>query len=153
MNWRKTHRYVALGATLPLILVALSGVMLQVRNQFEWIQPSPVSAEMLSGEALLPFEKIISDHGQENVDQIIYRPTKKNMAVRLKDGTEVQIHPQTGAVLKTAVRRTNFLIDLHQGTWMGKIGQYGIYFPTALAFCFLIVSGIVIYPFRKRKNV
>jgi uncharacterized iron-regulated membrane protein len=153
MDWRKYHRYVALVFTLPLIFVAISGVMLQLRNQFEWIQPSPVTATMSSGEPVLSFEKIITDHGKDSIDQIIYRPQKKNLAIRLKDGTELQIHPQTGIVLKQAMRRTNFLIDLHQGTWIGKIGQFGIYFPTALAFCFLIISGIVIYPFKKRRSV
>lgn len=152
MNWRKSHRVVALIITLPLIMVGLSGVVLQLRNQFESIQPKAVSAELVPGSTYLTFEKIIETHGKEDIDQIILRPGKKNLSLRMKDGMEIQIHPQTGEVLKKAPRLTNFLIDLHQGTWLGKFGQYGIYFPASIGFCFLILSGIIIYPFKKKRR-
>ena len=153
MNWRKYHRVVSLIIFLPLAMITLSGVVLQLRNQFESLQPKSVSAEMISTGTYQTFESIIAAHGNEQIDQIILRPAKKNLAVRLKDGMEIQLNPQTGEVLKKAPRRTNFLIDLHQGTWLGSIGQYYLYLPTALGLIFLLVSGLVIYPFKKRRAV
>ncbi len=150
MNWRKTHRYVALFSTLPLIIVALSGVVLQLRNQFEWIQPSSLSAELKRGSRFLTLEEILQTQDEKQVDQIIFRPTKNNLTLRMKDGTDIQMNPSTGEVLKKAQRRTTFFIELHQGSWLGPYGQYLLYFPAALGLCYLILSGLMIYPFKKR---
>lgn len=151
LGWRKLHRIVALIILLPLMIVSVTGVVLLVRNQFEFIQPSAVKSTPVEGSQLLTFESITEQFGKENIEQIIYRPGKDSMAVRLMDATEVQIHPQTGEVLKSAKRRTNFLIDLHQGSWLGAFGQLGINVITGLGLIFLIISGIVIYPFKRKR--
>jgi uncharacterized iron-regulated membrane protein len=148
-TWRTTHRYIAILISLPLIITALTGVILQLRDQFEFIQPSPVKSEISKDKKFLTFEEIKKQYPE--MDQVIFRPSKGSMVVRFKDGQENQIHPQTGEVLKTAMRRTNFLIELHQGSWMGNFGQYFIHFFAGLGLCFLIVSGLVIYPSKRKK--
>ncbi len=149
--WRKLHRYVALAVLIPMTIIAVTGTVLLYRNQFEFIQPSSVKSESVEGSQLLTLESITEQFGKENIEQIIYKPSKGTLAVRLIDATEAQIHPQTGEVLKSAKRRTNFLIELHQGSWMGAFGQLGIHFLGGLGLIFLIVSGIVIYPFKRKR--
>lgn len=149
--WRKLHRYVALAVLIPMTIIAVTGTVLLYRNQFEFIQPSAVKSESVEGSQLLTLESITEQFGKENIEQIIYKPSKGTLAVRLLDATEAQIHPQTGEVLKSAKRRTNFLIELHQGSWMGAFGQLGIHFLGGLGLIFLIVSGIVIYPFKRKR--
>ena len=149
--WRKLHRYVALAVLIPMTIIAVTGTVLLYRNQFEFIQPSLVKSESVEGSQLLTLESITEQFGKENIEQIIYKPSKGTLAVRLIDATEAQIHPQTGEVLKSAKRRTNFLIELHQGSWMGAFGQLGIHFLGGLGLIFLIVSGIVIYPFKRKR--
>lgn len=153
MRWRKWHRDVGLIVALPLLAVALTGSLLILRNQFEWIQPKAVAPEYQAHTPLLTLEQIEGKIGNREIDQIIYRPKKKNLSVRLKDSTEIQLHPQTGVVLKEAKRRTNLFIEIHQGSWLGGLGMYAIHLPAALGFIFLIVSGILIYPFKKKKNI
>jgi uncharacterized iron-regulated membrane protein len=152
MNWKKSHRVVAIAITLPLILIALTGIVLQLRNQFEWIQPETISQKIDPLQPYISFEAATKGVPLENVEQIILRPAKGNLSVRLKDGLEIQMHPQTGAILKKSMRRTNFLIELHQGSWLGNIGQYGIHFITGVLLCFLIFSGIMIYPFSRIRR-
>lgn len=151
MKLRKWHGWIGLIVSLPLALITLTGIVLQLRNQFEWIQPKSVNSEMSKEMPLLTFEAAMKLSGDEKVDQVIYRPEKRNLAIRLKNGEELQVHPQTGEVLKRSMRRTNFLIDLHQGTWLGSFGQYFIHFVTGLGLAILIVTGIWIYPFKKRR--
>lgn len=150
-GWRRLHRLIALIILLPLIIVSVTGVVLLYRNQFESLQPSIVKSEPVEGSQLLSFESITEEFGKDKIEQIIYRPGKNSMVIRLSDDTEVQIHPQTGDVLKTAKRRTNFLIELHQGSWMGAFGQLGVHFITGLGLIFLIISGIIIYPFKRKR--
>lgn len=151
MGWKKLHRYIGLIIALPLAVVALSGVVLQLRNQFEGLQPKTLKLEIQQGAPFLTLEKILESLGPENVEQIIFRPKKGNISVRLHDGNEVQLHPQTGEVVKKAPRRMNFLIELHQGSWMGPFGQYGVHFLSGLGLFFLIVSGLMIYPYKRRR--
>lgn len=150
-GWRRLHRIVALIILLPLIIVSVTGIVLLVRNQFEFLQPATVKSEPVSGSQLLTFESIAEEFGKDKIEQIIYRPGRNSMVVRLNDDTEVQIHPQTGDVLKTAKRRTNFIIELHQGSWMGAFGQLGVHMITGFGLFFLIISGIIIYPFKRKR--
>jgi uncharacterized iron-regulated membrane protein len=149
-NWRKLHGKIALIIFLPLIIIALSGVILQLRDQFEYIQPSLVKYELIKDLPGLTLKQI--EDRFPGLDQIIYKPQKQSLLIRYKDGYEKQIHPQTGEVLKEAMRRTNVLIEIHQGSWMGKFGQYFIHFISGLALCFLIMSGLYIYPFKRKKS-
>lgn len=154
MNWRKYHRVVSLLILLPFAIVLVSGLLLQVRNQVESIQPKSVSMKRVSNLPLLTLEDIISKSGypMEKIDQIIYRPQKFHLALRLKDGHELQLHPQTGEVLKKAPRLTGLLIDIHQGSFFASWAQYFIFLPAALGVLFLVISGLVIYPRRKRHG-
>ncbi len=149
MNIRKPHRIVAVSILLPLAVMSTTGLMLLMRNQVEWIQPSTVSAEVKPGQMLSP-EHVLKLAGA-GVDQIIYRPGKNNISVRMVDGMEAQYHSQTGELLKNAPRRSGFLIELHQGSWMGPIGQYGIHLMSGLGLVFLLISGMMIWPFGRKK--
>jgi uncharacterized iron-regulated membrane protein len=148
---RKYHRIVSIFVALPFLIILLTGLALLMRNQFEFIQPEPVKMQKESGLNLLTYEQIIEKSGvlQESIDQIIFKPKKFHLSLRLKNGEELQMHPQTGIILKKAMRRTNFLIDIHQGTIAGDVGQYLIALPTALCLLFLLISGLIIFPRRK----
>jgi uncharacterized iron-regulated membrane protein len=148
---RKYHRIISIFIALPFSIILLTGLVLLLRNQFEFIQPEAIKMEKNSSLNYLTYEQIIEKTGapQEQIDQIILRPKKFHLAIRLKNGEELQMHPQTGEILKKAMRRTNFLIDLHQGSLAGDFGQYFIAFPTALGLVFLLISGLIIFPRRK----
>lgn len=151
MSWRKWHRVVGLIILLPLVVVTVTGILLQLRNQFEYLQPATIKNKLDPKLALYSTEKLLEEYGAKNVDQIIVKPGKGSLVVRLTNGDELQLHPHTGELLKRAQRRTNFLIELHQGSWMGPIGQYGIHFVSGLGLFFLIISGLVIYPYKRRR--
>jgi uncharacterized iron-regulated membrane protein len=144
MNLRKWHRKVSLIIALPLLLVVLSGLVLQLRNQSEWIQPKTVSAPR--GYEVIHFNRLIQglNISEKEVDQVIYRPGKNNISLRLKSGEEIQVDPANGRVLKRAMRRTGWLIELHQGSIFGSIGQYGIFFLTGIGMVFLIITGVML---------
>jgi uncharacterized iron-regulated membrane protein len=148
--WRRLHGQLALLICLPLAFIAVTGVILQLRDQFEFIQPSLIQSSLKLDHPGLTLKEIQTKF--PGLDQVIYRPQKNSLVVRYKDGFEKHIHPQTGVVLKEAVRRTNLLIELHQGSWMGKFGQYFLHFTTGLGLCFLILSGLYLYPFKRRDS-
>lgn len=154
ITWRKYHRIVSLIVLLPFALMLMSGLLLQVRNQVEGIQPKAVKMRPLKGKPLLTLEEIAlaARVKTQEIDQIIYRPQKFHLALRLKNGNELQIHPQSGEILKSAPRWTGFLIELHQGSFFTFWGQYLIFLPTGILLLFLLVSGLIIYPWRKKSE-
>lgn len=148
-NWRKLHGYVALAVALPLIVITVTGIILLVRDRFEYIQPAPVNIRPVSPQYAITYEELAKRFPE--AEQIIYRPGKGSLVVRYNDGQEYHLHPATGEVLKTAMRRTNILIEIHQGSWMGKWGQHYVHLLFGLSLFFLIISGFVIYPFKRKK--
>lgn len=145
---RAWHRRVSIIIALPLLLVIVTGLVLQVRNQSEWIQPKSLSPQKVAGLPTVSFEQIMAQvsERQKEIEQIIFRPHKNNIAVRFNDGMEYQFHPQTGEIIKKAMRRTNILIELHQGSFAGGWATYVIFLPAGLGLFFLLISGLIIYP-------
>lgn len=135
---------------LPLAVIIATGLVLQWRNSFEAIQPSTAKTTKTAAP-LLSLETVMTKV-QGPVDQIIYRPEKHALAVRMKDGLEIQLHPQTGEILKSAPRRTGLLIDLHQGSFLGPWSQFGLFVVAGWGLLFLFVSGLMIYPWRKKGS-
>jgi len=154
VNWRKYHRIISLIIFLPFLLMVITGLLLQVRQNAEFIQPKAIKMDYEINKPLLDFEEIIraSNVGKEEIDQIIFKPEKFHLALRLKNGNELQIHPQTGEILKSSPRLTGLLIDLHQGSFFSSWGQYLIFLPAGVGVLFLIVSGLVIYPWRRKRG-
>jgi uncharacterized iron-regulated membrane protein len=151
MKWRKWHAFFGLIAALPLIVTATTGLLLQLRSKVEWIQPSPVGVTLEDGKPFLRVEEVLAKFPGE-VEALFLRPGKGGFSLRLKNGNEVQLHPQTGEILKDSPRRSTLLIKIHEGSWMGVFGSLGVHFASGLILIFLIVSGIYIFPWRKRKK-
>jgi uncharacterized iron-regulated membrane protein len=152
MNIRALHRKLSLYTFIPLGIILVSGIILQLRNQFEWIQPTLVETKADQGPLLAPdvlIQKL--NLNEKEIEQIIYKPSKNNASLRLKSGEEIQLNAQTAEVLKRAMRRTNLLIDIHQGSILGPIGQYGIYLLTALGMIILYITGVNLLLPRRKK--
>ena len=83
--WRKYHRIVSLIIVLPFALVLITGLLLQLRQQFEGIQPSAVKMQAIKNTRLLTNEEIIqaSYVKAEDIDQIIFRPAKFHKLLRV----------------------------------------------------------------------
>lgn len=156
LQLRKLHRILSIWVALPLSIMIVTGIILQLRNSFEYLQPETLKVKNEVNAPLLTLDQVLDKMGdrKKEVEQIIYRPGKNNLSLRLKEELEVQMNPQTGEILKEAKRRTSFLIELHQGSFFTKYGQYGAFFPTALILFFLLISGVILYfPSKRPTNV
>ena len=152
MKWRKWHAYLGLIAFLPLLATSLTGVMLQLRSKVEWIQPKPVPVVLEEGRPFIPVEEILKKYPQGTVERFMYRPGKSGYVLGLKNGDEVQVHPQTGEVSKSAPRLSTTLIHIHEGSWMGPFGTLFIHFSAGLIMIFLLISGVMIFPWKRWRK-
>lgn len=163
---RRIHYWVSAAIALPVLVVISSGLLLQLKKQLPWVQPvekrgsgeAPVvslesiarAATGTASDAPVPWERI---------DRIDVRPGKGIAKVLLDPDIEVQVDSADGTVLSRAVRRSDWIESLHDGSFFGgDIGKLGVFLPSAIGLLLLWISGIWMFvlPFvvraRKRRR-
>lgn len=159
---RKIHAWLSIVIALPLLIVIGTGLLLQIKKQWTWVQPptkkSPASEPRLSFPEILKAAKKVPEAGIRNwgdIDRLDARPSKSVIKIRAKNHWEIQIHHQTGEVLQVAYRRSDVIESLHDGSFFTDLVKLGVFLPTALALMILWFTGIYLFflPFlRKRKK-
>lgn len=149
---------------IPLFIVVLSGILLQVKKQVPWVQPTEqkgmakipgVSFDQLLLVAVSQPELKVTSWS--DVHRIDYKPSGGVVKIISKSGFEAQVDAQSGKVLQVAERRSDWIESLHDGSFfLGDWSKLGIFLPSGVALFFLILTGIYLFwlPIiaRKRKK-
>jgi uncharacterized iron-regulated membrane protein len=166
INWkrlnRKIHYWGAIICALPILIVLISGILLLLKKDFEWIQPSTIATE--SRESNLNFNDILSIvktveqvniTSWQDIDRLDVRQRKGVIKVRTTNQWEIQLDYATGEILKVANRRSDFIESLHDGTFFHDTAKLGIFLPAALILTLLWITGIYLFllPYLARKKV
>jgi len=170
MNWhprrdlRKLHRWGAILIALPFLIVLITGLLLQVKKEFDWIQP-PSKAGSISNltpaidfKNILEVSKSVEEAGissWENIDRLDVRPDKGIVKVRSNKGWELQIDLGTGMVLSSNKRRADLIESIHDGSWFHDRAKLWVFLPSALVVTILWITGIYLFLlpyFAKRQN-
>jgi uncharacterized iron-regulated membrane protein len=163
---RKLHRWGSLLVALPLLLVISTGLLLQLKKNIDWIQPHEqvgvggppalTLADLLDIAAGAEGSHIDS---WDDVNRIDFRPRDGVAKVRARDGLEVQIDTATGEVLQLAMRRSDLIESLHDGSFFGEAVKLWVFLPAGLILLALWLTGIYLWllPWwakasRKRRN-
>ncbi len=151
-NWwsRKLHRWGALLSALPLLLVILTGLLLQVKKQAPWVQP-PSQRGLFSNERfdkswqdLLSIVKTVPQAqvaGWEDIDRIDVRPSHGSAKVQCLNHWEVQIDLSTGEILSSAYRRSDLIESLHDGSFFSDAAKLWFFLPNGLILLALWFTG------------
>ncbi len=145
-----------------MLVVAMTGMLLQVKKQSAWVQPEEFSGT--GTEPAIQLEEILDlmrAHPQfdvaswADIDRLDVRPGKGVVKVRLHNDWEVQIDLGTGEVLHTAYRRSDLIESLHDGSWFaGDWTKLGVFLPSGVGLFVLLVTGVWLFvlPFRSRRR-
>jgi len=159
---RKWHRWGAVAVALPFLVVILSGILLQLKKESDWIQPPTAHGSSqvpsLSYEALLHKVQAVPEaevHAWSDIDRLDVRPDRGVVKVRCRNGVEVQLDHTSGALLHVAVRRSDWIESLHDGSWFHEYAKLWLFLPTAVAVLGLWLSGLYLWwlpiGIRRRK--
>ena len=161
---RSIHLWLSLVIFIPVIIVIASGLLLQVKKEFDWIQPPTQKAQ--SSAPTLIFDDVLATVKQvpqtnlktwEDIDRLDVRPGKGIIKVRGKNRWEVQLNAQTGEVLQVAYRRTDTIEAIHDGSWFFEGAKLWVFLPAAILLFVLWVTGLVMLittlksKYRKQK--
>lgn len=165
---RSIHLWLSLVIFIPVIIVIASGLLLQVKKEFDWIQPPTQKVQHADrGIPTISFETLLTSVQQvseanlktwEDIDRLDVRPDKGIIKVRGKNHWEVQLDAQTGAVLQVAYRRTDTIEAIHDGSWFFQGAKLWLFLPAAILLFVLWITGLVMLittlksKYRKKKH-
>lgn len=163
---RKIHHWGSIIIAVPLAIVLLTGVLLLVKKEFDWIQPPTIKGEqkgigigfdqILAAARTVPQAEIDT---WSDVDRLDVRPGKGMLKVRAENRWEIQLDANTGAVLQVAYRRSDLIESIHDGSFFSEHAKLWLFLPSALAVIGLWITGTVLFfhPYlaraRKRRSV
>ena len=149
-NWwiRKLHRWGAVLIAIPLLIVIVSGLLLQTKKQFAWIQPPTQkgSADTLEiGWAAILQKTSSVPEAQvsqwQDIDRIDVRPAKGVLKVRCRSGWEVQIDSATGELLSSSYRRSDLIESIHDGSFFSDAAKLWVFLPNGIVLLALWFTG------------
>lgn len=146
---RRVHYWIAVVALLPLAVMISSGILLQAKKQWTWVQPAELRgtgsvpvidlAGMLRAVSTVPE---MAASSWDDVNRIDVRPDRGVAKVWLRNGYEVQVDLGTGAVLQTAYRRSDLIESIHDGSFFaGDVTKLGVFLPAGLVLAALWATG------------
>ena len=146
---RKLHRWGALITALPFIIVALTGILLQLKKEVAWIQPPTQTGTgmkpTITLTEILDIVKCIPEadvHAWQDIDRLDVRPELGIIKVRCKNRREIQLDAATGEVLQTAYRRSDLIEAIHAGSWFHPRARLWIFLPSGVIVTLLWITGM-----------
>jgi hypothetical protein len=158
---RVLHRWGSIIALVPMTIIIVSGIALQLKKQSAYIQPP--TQRGVGTEPTIGFERILEVartvpeadiESWQDVDRLDVRPGKGVVKVRCKNGYEVQIDAATGEILQEAVRRSDLIESIHDGTYFSDHLKLWVFLPAGIVLAVLVITGLHLFllPYRVRRR-
>jgi uncharacterized iron-regulated membrane protein len=149
---RKLHSWAAILASLPIVVVIVTGLLLQVKKQVSWVQPPTQKGAgkvpAVSFEQILAAGRSVPEaqiQNWEDIDRVDLRPSHGMAKLRSRTGWEVQVDAQSGAVLQSAFRRSDFIEAMHDGSFFHEQAKLWIFLPSGLLLLLLWITGLYLW--------
>ena len=151
-NTRKVHRWGAFLVSIPFLIVIVTGLLLQLKKEVEWIQPNTeeVAIDTLSirfSDILNISQGVLEAQIKDwsDIERLDVRPDKGIVKVRAKNRWEIQIDLERGTILKTAYRRSDIIEQLHDGSWFHDAAKLWVFLPSGVIVLILWLSGMYLF--------
>lgn len=149
---RKLHRWGSLVALAPMMVIIVSGIILMLKKDVAYIQPP--TRRGCAKELAIGFEQILESAKSveqakiaswKDIDRLDVRPGKGVVKVRAKNSWEVQIDTKTGEVLQAAIRRSDLIESIHDGTYFHDSFKLWVFLPSGVILAILVITGVHLF--------
>lgn len=165
LNWftRKFHRWGAIITAIPLLIVIVSGLLLQVKKQSAWVQPPSMKGTISESsfsttvESLLTVAKTVTEaevSSWDDIDRIDVRPDKGIAKLQCINRWEIQLDLQTLEVLSSTYRRSDLIESFHDGSFFSDSAKLWVFLPNGLVLLALWGTGMWLWyiPLASRRK-
>jgi len=149
---RDLHRWGAILALLPMAIIIVSGIILQLKKEVAAIQPPTQKGSgsqlSISFDRILEVAKTVPQAeiaSWDDIDRLDVRPSKGMVKVRGKNRWEVQIDTHSGEVLQVAVRRSDLIESIHDGSYFHDGFKLWVFLPAGLILVGLVITGVYLF--------
>ncbi|MCP5021644.1 MAG: PepSY domain-containing protein [bacterium] len=158
---RKLHRVGALAIALPLLIVIVTGLLLDFKKQLEWIQPPTQKGQ--STTLSLPWDQVLlaaketpeaQVQSWDDISRIDARPGRGLLKVRCESGWEIQLDGTSGVVLHSQLRKSDWIEGMHDGSWFHSKVKWFIFLPAGVLLGLLWATGLYLWwlPVKMRRK-
>lgn len=149
---RKFHYWGAIVVAAPILVVIVTGLLLQLKKEIPWVQPPEQhgkgKAPSISFDRILDICRSIPEaeiQSWKDIDRLDVRPGRGMLKVQAKNNWEIQIDTQTGEVLQKAYRRSDIIEAMHDGSWFHDLVKHWLFLPAAVVLLLLWLSGMYMF--------
>jgi len=151
---RKVHHWGSLFIMVQMGLVIGAGLLLMLKKEVSWIQPSTETGiereavPALGMDALFDVAANIPELEVDAWDQLArvdVKPGKGVVKFVAQNNWEAQIDTHSGDVLALSFRRSDIIESLHDGSYFADWVKLYIFFPSGLILLMLWGSGIYLF--------
>lgn len=150
---RDIHYWGAIISALPLVIMIVAGILLMLKKEIDWIQPSSVRSAG-SGVPTISinelYEAVIAD-GRLNVkewrdfDRADIKASRGIIKFSDEDGLEAQVDLHTGEVLKVSQRRSDVIEAIHDGSYFADWVKLYVFLPIGVFLLGLWITGFYLF--------
>ncbi|MGD8453501.1 MAG: PepSY-associated TM helix domain-containing protein [Phycisphaerae bacterium] len=161
LSARQLHRLGGILIALPALIVLGTGLLLQLKKSWTWVQPATVrgtdSTPRLDFAAILAVARTVPEAeiaDWPDIDRLDVRPDRGIVKVRARNHWEIQIDTATGDVLQVAYRRSDVIEALHDGSWFHDAARLWIFLPSGVVLLGLWLTGVYLWflPVIRRRR-
>ena len=159
--FRKIHHWGAIVIALPLVIMIGAGILLMLKKEIEWIQPSSEKGSesgvvpMASMQDLFIAAKSIEKAGftsWSELERADLKPGKGMIKFVSATQWEVQVDTSSAKVLKVAKRRSDIIESIHDGTYFADWMKLGLFLPVGIALFILWLTGVYLFVLTEYKK-
>lgn len=159
-----THKWAGIIAALIIANISITGFLLLIKKQSDWIQPPTMKGAEGGVESFITNQRlfeIVFNSGHEDfrtlddIDRIDFQPNKRVFKVRSNHNwSEIQVDAVNGEILSVDIRRSDLIEQLHDGQLIGGWFHGWVMPAVAVTLLFLIFSGLWMWiePMVKRRK-
>jgi uncharacterized iron-regulated membrane protein len=159
--FRKIHHWGAIVIALPLIIMIGAGILLMLKKEIEWIQPSSEKGSESQAVPMASMEDLFI--AAKSIEQAEFTSWSELERADLKPGKgiikfvsatqwEVQVDTSTAKVLKVAERRSDIIESIHDGSYFADWMKLGIFLPAGIVLFILWLTGVYLFILTEYKK-
>lgn len=159
---RKIHHWGSIIIAVPLLLMIGAGLFLMLKKEIAWIQPETqrgvqVGVPALSMQELFHAAKSVQEAQLTTWDALEradFKPGKGVIKFVGQNGWEVQVDTHTGEILQSAIRRSDVIEALHDGSFFSDGVKLYLFLPSGVVLFVLWLTGLYLFflPHLKKRN-
>ncbi|MDI9636540.1 PepSY-associated TM helix domain-containing protein [Kamptonema cortianum] len=164
-NLRNVHKWIGVGACLFLAVLSLTGFLLAIKGQVDWIRPANSKGTAVEeyDEVIGPDQAMQAAFAKElsglatpaDVDRLEYRVKDNIYKVLSKENYhEVQVDGSTGEVLSVGFRGDQLAEDIHDFSFFADFAHAWLLPGVAIGLFVLSISGVIMFlvPVIRRRR-